>query len=87
MYFASAALALGSGDDDIHPPATALGTDEPPTPIEHGRVRAVSSSHLDGVGRDLVAARLAPHDQPHLRVLRVAECHRRADGDFTSLAL
>jgi hypothetical protein len=53
MYFASAALALGSGDDDIHPPATALGTDEPPTPIEHGRVRAVSSNHLDGVGLDL----------------------------------
>jgi len=49
-------------------PTTALGTDKPIAPIQNRRVRAVSSSHLVGVRLNLVAARLAPHDQPHLRV-------------------
>src|SRR6516225_11016934 len=33
-------------------------------------------NHLGGVRLDLVAACLAPHDQPHLRVRRVAERQR-----------
>jgi hypothetical protein len=39
---------------------------------------AMSPRKLSRVGLDLVAARLAPHDQPHLRVRRIAERHRRA---------
>jgi hypothetical protein len=69
---------LGSGDDHIHLPAAAPGTDKPVAPNENGRVRAISSSHLGRVRLDLVAARLAPHDQPHLRVRRIAKRHRRA---------
>jgi hypothetical protein len=70
--------ALSPGDDHIHLPATAPGTDKPVAPIENRRFRAVSSNHLVGIGLDLVAACLAPHDQPHLRVRGIAERHRRA---------
>jgi hypothetical protein len=74
--------AIAARDDHIHLPATALGTDKPVAPIENRRVRAISSSDLGSVRLDPVATRLAPHDQPHLRVRRrvrrIAERHRRA---------
>jgi hypothetical protein len=70
---------LGSGDDHVDLSASASGTNEPLAPIEHGRVRTVSGNHLDGVRLDLVAARLAPHDQPDAGRGRVAERHWRAE--------
>jgi hypothetical protein len=69
---------LGPGDDHIHLPATAPGTDKPLAPIGNGGPGAISLCHLGGVGLDLVAARLAPHDQPHFRVRGIAESHWRA---------
>jgi hypothetical protein len=42
---------------------TALGTDKPLAPIGNGGLGAVALSHFGGVGLDLVAARLAPHNQ------------------------
>ena len=69
---------LGSGDDHIHLPAAAPGTDKPVAPKENGRVRAISSSHLGRVRLNLVAARLAPNDEPNVCRSRVAERHRRA---------
>jgi hypothetical protein len=43
-------------------PPTALGADQLLAPIEHLRFGAVPSSHLGGIGFDLMAATLAPHD-------------------------
>jgi len=43
--------------------AAALRTDQPLAPIEHGRFGAVPSSHLAGVGLDLMPA---PRDQAEL---------------------
>ena len=56
---AGAAVILG----DRHA-AAAAGTDQPLASIEHGRFGAVPSSHLGGVGLDLILAFLAPDDQP-----------------------
>jgi hypothetical protein len=44
---------------------TALRADQPIAPIEHGHLGTVPLSVLAGVGLDLMAARFAPHDQPH----------------------
>jgi hypothetical protein len=73
---------LGSSDDHIHLPAAAPGTHKPVAPIENRRVRAVSNSHFSGVRLDLMAACLPPHDQPHLGIHCIAECHRRAERRF-----
>jgi len=45
---------------------TAPRTDQPLTPIENRGVRAISGSHLCGVGLDLTAAGFAPNDRPDL---------------------
>jgi hypothetical protein len=42
--------------------AAAFGADQLLAPIEHWRFGAVPSSHLGGVGLDLMLASLAPHD-------------------------
>ena len=39
-------------------------------PIEHWRFGAAPSSHLGGVGLDLMLAFLAPHDEPEPEPLR-----------------
>jgi len=78
-FCATAVLSpLGPGDDHVHLPATTIGTDKPLTPIENRRVRTVWSSHLGRVRLNLVAARLAPNDEPNVCRSRVAERHRRA---------
>ena len=55
---------------------------EPISPIENAGSGAITPGHMGRVGLDLVAARLAPHDQPHLGVRCVAKCHRRAGRRF-----
>ena len=69
---------LRSGDDHIRLPAAALGTDQPLTPIENRFLRTISISYLSRIRLDLVAARLAPHDEPNAGRSRIAERHRRA---------
>jgi hypothetical protein len=43
-------------------PAAAFGADQHLAPIGHWRFGAVPSSHLGGIGLDLMAATLAPDD-------------------------
>jgi hypothetical protein len=66
-------------------PATAPGTDKPLAPIENRRVRAVPSNHLGGVRLDLMAARLAPHDQPYLPFAALSSAIGGPGGDFNEL--
>jgi hypothetical protein len=40
--------------------------DEPLTPVRTSNLGAVPSSHLGGIGIDMVSASLAPHDQSDL---------------------
>ena len=68
---------LGPSDDHIDLPTTAPGTDEPIAPIKNAGPGAELPGHLGRVRLDLMAARLAPHDQPHLGVRCVAERHWR----------
>ena len=50
---------------------------------DHLACRAhLPGNHLVGVRLDLVAATLAPHDEPHVRRSRIAERHRRAGWRF-----
>jgi hypothetical protein len=66
---------LAPAHHHIDLPAAAAGADPPLAPIEHGRFAAIPSSHLGGVGRDLMAAILAPNDQPDLGGGSVPERH------------
>jgi hypothetical protein len=50
----------------------------------HRRLGAVASSHLGGVGLDLMPAILAPNDQRDLGSGSIAERHRRAGVGFHS---
>ena len=52
--------------DHIDLSAAAFGEDQLLAPIEHGRFGAVSGSQLYRVTFHLMAARLAPDDQPDL---------------------
>jgi hypothetical protein len=52
-----------TGNHHIDLPAAALRTDQPLAPIEHWHFGAIPSSHLGGVGLDLMLAFLAPNDQ------------------------
>jgi hypothetical protein len=65
-------------------PAAAFGTDQPLAPIRHGLFAAVPSSHLGGIGLDLMLAFLAPNDQPHAGSRCATQRHRRAGSDFIS---
>jgi hypothetical protein len=56
--------------------AAAAGIAERLAPIEHGRFGALPTSHLSGIGLDLMPAVLAPDDQPGGGGGSVAECHR-----------
>jgi hypothetical protein len=47
----------------IDPSAAAAGTDQPLAPINNRRVSTVPSSHLRGIGLDLMAAIVAPDDE------------------------
>jgi len=58
--------------------AAALGADQPLSPIGHRRFGAVLLGHLGGIGLDLMAAILAPNDQPDAGGGSIAERHRRA---------
>jgi hypothetical protein len=69
---------LGSGYDHIDLMAAAFGADEPGAPIEHRRFGAVPLGHLGGIGLDLVAAILAPNDQPDAGSGGATQRHRRA---------
>jgi hypothetical protein len=73
---------LGASNHHVGLPAAAAGTDEPLAPIEHGRFGTIPSSHLGGIGLDLMPAILAPHDQPDLGGGSIAERHRRAGRGF-----
>ena len=68
---------LGPCDDHIYRTAPAARTHEPIAPIENAGAGAILPGHLGGVGLDLVAARLTPHDESHASRSRVAERHRR----------
>ena len=57
--------SLRFGHHHIDLPAAAAGTDQRLAPIEHGRIGAVSRSHLGDVRVDLMPALLAPDDQSH----------------------
>jgi hypothetical protein len=75
----TAALALlGSAYDHVDLTAAALGADQPLAPIGHGRFGAVLLGHLGRVGLNLMAAILAPNDQPDACGGSVAERHWRA---------
>jgi hypothetical protein len=71
---------LGPAHHHINLPASAAGTDEPFAPTEHGRFGAEPSSHLGGIGLDLMLAGLAPNDQSDAGGGSVAERHRWAGG-------
>jgi hypothetical protein len=59
-----------AGHHRIDIAAAALRADQPLAPVERGRSRAVPSSHLGGIGVDLVRPFLAPHhDRCACRVL------------------
>jgi hypothetical protein len=62
-------------------PASA-GTDQPLTPIGHGRFGAVPGCQFGGVGLG-GSAFLAPDDQPRVGGGSIAERHRWAGMDFT----
>jgi hypothetical protein len=61
---------LGPGHYPVEVGSAALGTDEPLAP-------AVTARKLGGIGLDLAAARLTPHDESDASRGRVAERHRR----------
>jgi len=73
---------LGPGHHHVDVAAAAPGADEPLAPLRDGGVGAVPLGHLGGVGLDLVAARLALHDQPHARRGGVPEGHRWSRRGF-----
>ena len=50
--------------------------------LKHGHFGAIASSHLGGVGLDLMPASFAPDDQPHAGRGGNAERHRRAAIGF-----
>ncbi|MGA7862796.1 MAG: hypothetical protein WCA23_02155, partial [Stellaceae bacterium] len=62
-------------------PAATAGADQPLAPVEHGHFGAVPSSHLEGIGLDLMLAALAPDDQPDAGLRgpfdRVKRCRTR----------
>jgi hypothetical protein len=53
--------------------ATALAAHEPLAPIRHCRLDTVSLGHLGWVRLDLMAAILAPHDEPQMSCGGAAE--------------
>jgi hypothetical protein len=73
---------LGPGHHHVDVAAAAGRADEPLAPLRNRHVGAILLRHLGGVGLDLMAARLAPHDQPHAGRSRVAERHRRPGSRF-----
>jgi hypothetical protein len=73
---------LCPGHHHVEVGAAALGTDEPLAPLWNGCLRAVTARKLGGVGLDLVAARLTPHDESDASRSRVADRHRRAGLRF-----
>jgi hypothetical protein len=52
-------------------------------PIEGRRFNAITSSHLGGIGLDLMLAFLAPHDQPDACSGGATQRHRRAGLGFS----
>ena len=71
-----------AGHHHVSITAAAAGTHQPLAPIEDAGIGAVPSSHLGGVGLDLMLARLAPYDKPDLGSGSGAERHRRAGLGF-----
>ena len=58
------------------------GTDEPFMPMENRRLGTVPPRHFGGIGLNLMEARLAPYDEPHLSRRRTPERHRWAGFGF-----
>jgi hypothetical protein len=58
--------------------AAALGADQPLSPIGHSRFGAVPLGHLGRIGLNLMAAILAPNDQPDAGAGGTTQRHRRA---------
>jgi hypothetical protein len=74
---------LSPCDDHIHRSAPAARANESISPIEHaGPGAIILPGHLGGVGLDLAAARLTPHDESDARRGRVTERHRRPGRRF-----
>jgi hypothetical protein len=67
---------LGTCDDHIYCSAPAARAHERIAPTENAGPRAILSRHIGRVRLDLVAAGLAPHDEPDASRSRVAERHR-----------
>jgi hypothetical protein len=67
---------LGPCDDHINRSVPTERAHEPIAPIENARPGAILPSHLGEVGLDLVAARLAPHNESDASQSRIAERHR-----------
>jgi hypothetical protein len=53
---------LAPGHDHIDLASAAFKADQLVAPIGHWRFVAVPTSHLGGIGLDLMTATLAPHD-------------------------
>ena len=66
-------LFASPGHDHIDLTAAAFGADQPLAPIGHGRLGAVPSSHLGGIGLDLMAAIAAPNDETNAGRGRASE--------------
>jgi hypothetical protein len=67
-----------------YPPPTRRAANTPATLSNRARARfgTVPSSHLGGIGLDLVLTALAANDEPDLGGGSVAERHRRAGLGF-----
>jgi hypothetical protein len=79
--------AASSPHHHIDLPAAASGTDQPTAPTDNRRFGTVLSSHIRGIGFDLMAAIVAPHDQPHVSRSGIAERHRRGGTRFHRLQI
>ena len=73
---------LGSGHHHVGIMASADGTDEAIGPIGNGTLGAVSSGHFDGIRLNVMATRLAPHDQANMGSRGISERHCGAGIGF-----
>jgi hypothetical protein len=73
---------MGPAHHHVDPTASALAAHKPRGPIWDRHLSAVPLGHLGGVGLDLMAAILAPNDQPDLGGGSVAERHQPSGIGF-----
>jgi hypothetical protein len=77
-----AELASLARHDHVGIVAPTTGTDQPLMPIENRHLWAVPPRHFGRVRLYLMAARLAPYDEPHVSSRRTPERHRWAGFGF-----